>query len=52
MECNMSSLSFSGKKNVQYNALYKTFGLEFLFLACNHEILQVQVQYFMVTGQK
>jgi hypothetical protein len=39
-------------KNNQYDGLNKTFGTEFLFLACNHEIPQVEWQYFMVAGQK
>ena len=46
-----SGLALVGK-NAQHNALYKMFGLGFLFLACNHEILHLYLQYFMVTGQK
>jgi hypothetical protein len=40
------------RKNDQYDGSNKTFGTEVLFLVCNHEILQIEGQYFMVAGQK
>jgi hypothetical protein len=46
-----SGLALVGK-NTRYDALDKTFGTDFLFLACNHEIRHSYLPYFMVAGQK
>jgi hypothetical protein len=40
------------RKNDQYAGLNKKFGTEYLFLACNYEILPFYLQYFMIAGEK
>jgi len=44
-----SGLALVGE-NTRYNALYKKFGTDLLFLACNHEIMHSYLPYFIVAG--